>query len=469
MNENFDKENLTTETSVENQDVEEVTTSSGPVVEEDSTISEPKTQTITDETIRLEEDKEASMSDFDDITAQKIAIPPVAVEEKTPNKGLRFFCLILAAIVLISGCSLGGYYVGRYSVQNPSGGSDHNAPSLESKPEGGAQSSVSELYAQHAESVVGILVYNSAQEMGQASGIVYTEDGYIVTNDHIYSSVPSAKFKVYTSSGEEYDAYYVAGDTRSDLAVLKISDKVKLKKVTFGDSEQVISGEQVCAIGCPNGYNDPSTVTTGVVSVPKTRQSITSSYSSNFIQTDTAINPGNSGGALFNMYGQVVGVTSSKISGTSYEGVGYAIPSKTVVKVIESLIEHGNVKDRVRLGITYVFYDNAMAEMNNVAAAGLQIAEVSADSGLFGQVVEGDIITRVNDIAINDDAVILDILEELKPGESLMLTVHRKSGTVENITVKLLADEGSSSYVNSDKNNSNNSGNGGDFNFPEGY
>ena len=137
--------------------------------------------------------------------------------------------------------------------------------------------------------------------------------------------------------------------------------------------------------------------------------------------------------------------------------------------MIESLIEHGNVKDRVRLGITYVFYDNAMAEMNNVAAAGLQIAEVSADSGLFGQVVEGDIITRVNDIAINDDAVILDILEELKPGESLMLTVHRKSGTVENITVKLLADEGSSSYVNSDKNNSNNSGNGGDFNFPEGY
>lgn len=397
-------------------------------------------------------------------SAEQINIPTVSHSGSSKgNKGIKVFCIVMVAVILLSCCFLGGYFLGKAPKSNNTHVFDYPELNLQSKPQNSNAASSSELYSSLSYSVVGILVYNDKGEMSEASGVVYSEDGYIVTNDHIYSTVPKAKFKVFTSDGNEYDAYYVAGDTRSDLAVIKISDKVRLKVSPFGDSDDVITGESVCAIGCPNGYSAKSTITCGIVSVPKVRQSITSSYSSNFIQTDTAINPGNSGGALINMYGQIIGITSSKIAATSYEGVGYAIPSKTVKRVVSSLIESGNVKNRSRLGISYVFYNSAMAEINNMASHGLLVAEVTSDSSLYGKLKKDDIITRVNDIEINDDSVILDILEELKPGEYITLTVLKQSGSVENISALLLNDEGSSSYINTDT-----SGSGGDFNFPVG-
>ena len=307
--------------------------------------------------------------------------------------------------------------------------------------------------------------------MGEASGVVYTEDGYIITNDHIYSSIPAAKFKVVDKNGNEYNAVYVAGDTRSDLAVLKITDKVKLSPVVFGNSDEVVFGESVCAIGCPNGYNAKSIITAGVVSVPKVRQSITSSYSCNFIQTDTPINPGNSGGALFNMYGQVVGITSSKIASTSYEGIGYAIPSVTVQKIVKSLVSNGKVTNRARLGISYSFYSSAMAEIASLPSCGLLIAEVSIDSDLNGKLNENDMITHVNNIKITDDDIILDIIEQAKPGDKISLSVITKDGQEISLQAKLLADEGSSSYSDKDTtpNDTSSQYNDGIFDFPEGY
>ena len=405
----------------------------------------------------------------DNFSAEKINIPEIAPHAKPTNQGIKVFCVILAIVFGLTCCSVGGYFVGKNSSQIIFGENSSTSLDLQDRPTTNKTYSAEQVYGAICESVVGILVYNNKGDMGEASGIVYSSDGYIVTNDHIYASIPSAKFKIFTSDGKEYDAYYVAGDTRSDLAVLKISDKVSLKPVTLGNSDQIITGEEVCAVGCPNGYSRKSTITCGIVSVPKVRQSITSSYSSNFIQTDTAINPGNSGGALVNMHGQVIGVTSSKISGTAYEGVGYAIPSKTVKKVAESLIEHGNVKDRVRLGISYVFYNNAMAELYDLQSCGLVVEEVTEDSDLYGRIGKNDIITRVNDIEITDDAIILDILEELTPNDTIMLTVVRQSGAVENISAKLLADEGSTSYISSGSAQSENTNPSGDFNFPEGY
>lgn len=426
---------------------------------------------IQNQSIFSEISEEAVADENDEIfTSEKINIPEIKpIEEKVTNKGLRVFCIILVAVILFTGATVSGYFIGKYNAAMPEKGT---APEiqLEGKPDADEIMAASNIYNSVCDSVVGILVYNEKGEMGEASGVVYSEDGYIVTNDHIYSSVPMAKFKVFTNDNKEYDAYFVAGDTRSDLAVLKISDTVSLSKATFGNSDEVISGETVYAIGCPNGYSDSSTITGGMVSVPKTRQAITSNYSSNFIQTDTAIKPGNSGGALVNVYGQVIGVTSSKISSTSYEGVGYAIPSKTVKKIVESLIANGNVKDRAKLGISYVFYNSAMAELNKLSSHGLVVAEVSEESPLFKKLEEGDIITRVNDIPINDDSVILDILEEQKPGDVILLTVEKKSGGVENISVKLLSDTGSSSYVNSNGDITEKlPTNPGDFNFPEGY
>ncbi len=450
MNENFDKE-------LNNTDSEQ--------------IPEERGTSKTDEVGDAEESQ--PMSDefvLDEFEAQKINIPEtLPAKEKTANKGVKTFCVILAAVIVLSCFTYGGYFLGKNSNKVPHTYDETPQISLQSKPEDANAISAAKIYSDISKSVVGILVYNESGEMGEASGVVYSEDGYIVTNDHIYSSISSAKFKIFISDGSEYDAYYVAGDTRSDLAVLKISEDVKLSVPAFGNSDEVITGETVCAIGCPNGYSAKSTITLGIVSVPKVRMSITTTYSSNFIQTDTAINPGNSGGALVNMYGQIIGITSSKISDTSYEGVGFAIPTKTVKKVVQSLIENGNVKNRARLGISYNFYNSAMAELSELSSCGLLVREVSKDSDLYSKLSEGDMISHVNDIAITDDAVILDLLEESAPGDSILLTVLKQSGETVTVSAILLKDEGSSSYVNSDGTITQDGNNGGEFNWPEGF
>lgn len=440
--------------------------------------SEPD-EPVTDETVTSEPAPEETASDpmadeteFGEITAQKINIPEEnKPAEKVPNKGLRVFCFLLASVMVLSCFSLGGYFIGRHTALSSTSSKSGTVSSLEfeSRPADAAASDITKVYDSVADSVVGILIYNDSGKSGEASGVVYSKDGYIITNDHIYSEIPSAKFKVFLNDGSEYDAHYVAGDTRSDLAVLKISSSVSLTVPTFGNSDEVVTGEAVCAIGCPNGYSARSTVTSGIVSVPKVRMSITTSYSSNFIQTDTAINPGNSGGALVNMYGQIIGITSSKISGTAYEGVGFAIPSATVKKVAESLIENGNVKNRARLGISYYFYNSAMAELNDMPSCGLLVGEVASESDLYGTLREGDMITRVNDIELTDDAIILDILEGLEPGNTILLTVIRESGETVNLSAVLLADEGSSSYVNSESSSDSSQESGGSFDWPEGY
>ncbi len=406
----------------------------------------------------------------DVVTAERVTIPEEqSPSAKVPNKGLKLFCILLALVIALSVCTLGGYFLGKFGNSVGLGSSDSAGITLEDRPTDGSFMTASAVYDKVAASVVGILVYSDEGDMGEASGVVFSDNGYIVTNDHIYSEIPSAKFKVFLNDGNEYNAYYVAGDTRSDLAVLKISENVRLSVPEFGDSTKLLSGEEVCAIGCPNGYSSKSTITTGIVSVPKVRKSITTSYTSNFIQTDTAINPGNSGGALVNMYGQIVGITSSKIADTAYEGVGYAIPTKTVKKIVESLIEHGNVKNRARLGITYYFYNKALAEIGGLDSCGLLVEEVSQDSALYGQLEKGDMIVRVNDILIYDDAIILDTLEECNAGDTILLTVLKSTGETVNLNAVLLNDEGSSSYVNSSGESDENNQNGGSFDWPEGY
>lgn len=399
---------------------------------------------------------------------QTIYIPQTIEEEKVDNKGLKIFCVILSLVILLSGFSYLGYYLGKNANNNNN--FKDTSLNLNSKPANTEESTLEKIYNEQASGVVGILVYNSKGEMGEASGVVYTEDGYIITNDHIYSSIPSAKFKIFDKDGKEYNAVYVAGDTRSDLAVLKITDKVKLSPVLFGNSDETVFGENVCAIGYPNGYSAKPTITAGIVSVPKVRRSITTSYSCNFIQTDTPINPGNSGGALFNMYGQVIGITSSKIASTSYEGIGYAIPSVTVRKIVESLILNGSVTNRAKLGISYTFYSSALAEINDLASCGLLIAEVSIDSDLNGRLNENDIITSVNGIKITDDAIILDVIEQAKPGDKISLSVITSKGKEISLEAKLLADEGSSSYTDKEVNlqGSSSQNNNGIFDFPEG-
>ncbi|MBQ9769820.1 MAG: serine protease, partial [Clostridia bacterium] len=131
---------------------------------------------------------------------------------------------------------------------------------------------------------------------------------------------------------------------------------------------------------------------------------------------------------------------------TEYEGIGYAIPTKTVRKIIGSLMEFGKVTNRAKLGITYRFYNDVMAKLSGVAVAGLEIDQVLPECQVFGKLSKGDIITHADGVKLTSDAVLLDMLEDSAPGDNLVLTVYRSDGTTDSITVKLIGDSGSSSY-----------------------
>lgn len=384
---------------------------------------------------------------------------------KPMSRGLKLFALIMAAVILLTGVSVTGYFLGRNSV---SYGTRKNVNlNLAAKPKETDEMTAAEVYDKVNASVVGITVYNTAGNGSQASGVFYSEDGYIVTNDHIYSEVGAPKFKVYTSDGKEYDAKYVAGDQVSDLAILKI-DAGGFTPAQFGNSDEIICGENVVAIGRPSDAAHASSITKGIISSTERRVKTTSNYSAKLIQTDSAINPGSSGGALVNMYGQVIGITSSKLAGVSYDSVGYAIPTKTMKRICEELISKGKVVSRAKLGITYTAINSVSAEINGYDYVGLYIASVAEDSDLFGKVNAGDVITRINGIEVTSDDVVLDIIEESSAGDKVSVTVVSKTGRESTFDIILKANTGESSYSSEINSDSSSSGSGGTFNFPFG-
>lgn len=392
---------------------------------------------------------------------------------KPMGKGLKIFCLVMAAVVLLTATTATGYFIGRSSVSHNYIGNNVNVD-LAAKPSDTEQSTPAQVYADVNESIVGIRVYNEAGKMSDASGVIYSRDGYIVTNDHIYSEIGAPKFKVFTFDGTEYDAVYVAGDTVSDLAVLKIENGKGFKVAEFGNSGELINGESVVAIGRPSDATDNSSITSGLVSLTRRRVKTTSNYTASLIQTDSAINPGSSGGALVNMYGQVIGITSSKLAGVEYDAIGFAIPTKTMKRVVEQLISEGKVTDRAKLGITYTEVNSITAEIEQYAAVGLLVVSVSEDSDAFGAIGEGDIITHVNGIKITNDDIILDVIEDCKAGDTISLTVLLSNGDEVDLEIKLRANIGESSYsaVIGDRevpeNNDGEQSGGGKFDFPFG-
>lgn len=403
--------------------------------------------------------------------------PYVKPQGEAPKSGgIRLFAGIVAAVLVMCACVTGGYFMG----SGRSAGS--GKVDLATKPEAKDAKSISEVYAAVDPSVVGIYVYNESGIASSASGVVY-KNGYIITNDHIYDGTQNPKFKIYTYDGKSYDATYVAGDTRSDLAVLK-TNATGLKAATFGNSDELAVGETVVAVGCSNGADEEAALSQGCISALNRRLSITSKYTGKFIQTDSAINPGNSGGALCNLYGQVVGITSAKLVDSQYDNVGFAIPTVQMKKVADSLIANGYVKGRAKLGISYYNVTSLAAEINNVPS-GLQIAQIDEKSGLYGKAEVKDIITHVNEKELTSAEVLFDVLENSTAGQTLNLTLYSASKkTAYTCQVKLLEDKGSSSYNNSsssgnsssgskttpkeDDNSSKNQYNSSQFSFPNG-
>ena len=209
-----------------------------------------------------------------------------------------------------------------------------------------------------------------------------------------------------------------------------------------------------------------------MISLTRRRVKTTSSYTASLIQTDSAINPGSSGGALVNMYGQVVGITSSKLAGVEYDAIGFAIPTKTMKRVVEQLISGGKVSDRAKLGITYTEINSVTVEIENYSAVGLLVVSVGEDSDIYDKVGKGDIITHVNGIKITNDDIVLDVIEDCKAGDIISLTVIMSDGSEADYDVKLRANIGESSYSTAigerEEPSDDTQSGGGIFDFPYG-
>ncbi|KRK97666.1 trypsin-like serine protease [Secundilactobacillus odoratitofui DSM 19909 = JCM 15043] len=295
----------------------------------------------------------------------------------------------------------------------------------------------------------------SLQTSSEGSGVVYKKSGnaaYIVTNNHVVSG--SNAVEVILSNGKKLDAKIVGKDSVTDLAVLKVNGTDVKSVATFGNSDNIKVGETALAIGSPLGTDYASSLTEGIISAKKrtvaTTDSTTNQQTGNttVIQTDTAINPGNSGGPLLNISGQVIGINSMKLSsdssGTSVEGMGFAIPSNEVVSVINQLIKNGKIV-RPALGIKYV----DLSEISKAQQKSILKLPTSVDNGVVvmttpssstpagkAGIKKYDVITALGGKKISTESTLRDLLYKYKVGDTVSITYYH-NGSQKTEKVKL--------------------------------
>lgn len=401
-------------------------------------------------------------------------------ENNTPKKNKntgKVIALIAAMAIVGGGAGFGGAYIaGRANSSaivvskpdssagdlaekpdggNPSGNSDQsgadsetNRPTL-SEMQGGTTTHhnignnveyntdgtymyTRDLVAAVRDSIVYIEVYvNYRGEptlYGAGSGIIISTDGYIITNAHVVDNMDSYTVSVTTTDptdgtgvAEKYDAVLLGSDTDTDLAVLKIEAE-NLQPAVLGDSDELHVGDDVVAIGNPMGLE--KSVSKGIIS-GLNRQISSNERSLSSIQTDTAINSGNSGGALFNMYGEVVGVVNEKLVNNYAESLGFAITINEAKDVIDDLVSKGYVTGRPILGITCLQVNEYVAQIRGMTP-GLYITEIDPTLAIAkSELVVGDTITKVEGESVTTTAEVASILNGMKPGDTVTVTVVR--------------------------------------------
>ena len=281
---------------------------------------------------------------------------------------------------------------------------------------------------------------------GEGSGVITSSDGYIMTNAHVVDK--ASALKVMLSNGKSYEAKLIGSDTVTDLALIKIN-ATGLTAAEFGDSSGLKIGDEVVAIGNPGGSELVSSATFGNISaLNRTITDSDTGYTRECIQTDAAINPGNSGGALVNMYGQVIGINSSKLTqvgGTSAEGLGFAIPISTAQPVISNLKQYGYVKDRAVLGISGRMIDSVTARIYGLSNTGFVIQKISNSELTKAGVAVGDMITKIDGTEVTSGGTIISIVTKKKAGNTVKLTLYSlQTGKTKEATVKLIAQTGKS-------------------------
>jgi Do/DeqQ family serine protease len=273
-------------------------------------------------------------------------------------------------------------------------------------------------------------------QIGTGSGVIISEDGYIVTNNHVVKD--ATELEVTLNNNKTYKARLVGTDSKMDIALLKVDADEKLPYAIFGNSDTIKVGEWVLAVGNP--YNLTSTVTAGIISA-KARD-LSNNGIQSFIQTDAAVNPGNSGGALVNTRGELIGINTMISSQTgSYVGYSFAVPSNITRKIVEDLIEYGNVQRGI-LGIEAAELNSATSkEMGISQTTGVLINKISKNSGAEkGGLKKGDIIVKLDDKGILSFADLTSYINTKRPNDEVKVGIIR-DGDSKTLSVKLTKKE----------------------------
>lgn len=270
------------------------------------------------------------------------------------------------------------------------------------------------------------LFYGRSQErtqIGTGSGVIISPDGYIITNNHVING--SRELSITLNDNKIYTAKLIGTDEKTDIALLKIDADEDLPYATFGDSDQAKVGEWVLAIGNP--FNLTSTVTAGIISA-KSRD-LSGINSQSFIQTDAAVNPGNSGGALVNINGDLIGINTAITSQTgSYIGYSFAVPSNIARKVIEDIMEFGNVQTGI-LGVNILNRNSQYALENGLNELdGLYVSEIEENSGAAkAGIKNGDVIKKIDNIKISKFSDLSGYLSSKRPNDIVNVTITRNN------------------------------------------
>lgn len=274
-------------------------------------------------------------------------------------------------------------------------------------------------------------------QLGTGSGVIINADGYIITNNHVIKN--AHELSVTLNNNKTYQAEIIGTDPKTDIALLKINPDEELPYVTFGDSDNAKIGEWVLAVGNP--FNLTSTVTAGIISA-KSRDLAGANSSQSFIQTDAAVNRGNSGGALVNTNGELIGINTAITSETgSYVGYSFAVPSNIARKVIEDIMEYGNVQNGI-LGIQGTTLNSRYSEDLGINdTEGIYIGEIVEDSGAdIAGLKKGDIIKKIDNIKILKFSDLKGHISSKRPNDVVQLTISR-GGNLSTVPVTLLKNE----------------------------
>ena len=374
--------------------------------------------------------------------------PETKVKKEKKKKEKRGFtkgaALALALLTVLLSCAagaLGSYLYGKYvkssgvddvvmyrSVETKTDTSDMSVAAVANK----VSDSVVEITTEYV--TTGYFSFGQYVTQGAGSGVIVSDDGYIVTNNHVISDTENgnklaSKISVRLRNGEEYAAKVIGRDADADIAVIKIEAN-GLTAAVWGDSDSLTVGEQIVVVGNPLGELG-GTVTTGIVSASDREIKIDDTKMS-LIQTDAAVNPGNSGGGMFNAKGELVGIVNAKSSGTGIEGLGFAIPSNDANDVAKQLLEFGYVKGKVYLGIS--FYEASMGGWFTDSSSGV-LYVYSCEEGYNDDVLQyGDQVVAVDGTAVATKADVKAILQDHEVGDTLTFTILRQ-GKTKDVTV----------------------------------